>query len=101
MVLFSTFWRIFLFHSTNSSIVTLEFIEIIHSMLESKPISIFLLDLFWFIDIASRKLGPLLTSFPNLEFVDILSHLLKHGHDSDQQNLYGDDNHILLCLFRM
>ena len=72
MILLSTSWRIFLFQSTNSSIITLGLVETICSMPESKPISIFLLHLFQFIDIASQKLGPLLTSFFNLEFVSIL-----------------------------
>ena len=43
--------------STNSSIVTLGFVETICSMLDSKPISISLLHLFQFIDIVSQKLG--------------------------------------------
>ena len=39
-VILSTSWRIFLFLSTNSSFFTLEFVEIICYMLESKSISI-------------------------------------------------------------
>ena len=69
-ILLSTSWRIFLFYSTNSSIVTLGFVETIRSMLESKQISH--LCLFQFFDIASQKSRPLLTSFLDLEFVIIL-----------------------------
>ena len=72
MILLSYSWRIFLFHSTNSSVVILGFAKTIRSMRESKPISISLLHLFQCIDIASRKLGLLLTSFLNLEFVIVL-----------------------------
>ena len=71
MTLLSTSWRIFFFHLTNSSVVTLGFVGTTRSMLESKPISIFLLHIFQFIDIA-RKLGAFLTSFLNLEFGIIL-----------------------------
>ena len=60
-----------LFQLTNSSIVTLGFVETIRSMLESKPTSISLLHLFQFTDIVSRTLGPLLLSFLNLEFLII------------------------------
>ena len=72
MILLSTSCRIFHFQSTNTSIVTLGFVETFRSMLKSKPISISRLHLFQFFDIASRKLEPLLTSFLNLEFVIIL-----------------------------
>ena len=63
------------------------FVEIVRSMPESKPISISLLHLFHFIDIALQKLGPSLTSFLNLKFI-ILRSPVKHGHDSHRQNLY-------------
>ena len=58
LILLSTSWIIFLFHAVNSSVVTLLFVKIIGFMLESKPVSISLLPLLQFIDIASRKLGP-------------------------------------------
>ena len=101
MILLPTSWRIFLFHSANSSVVILGFAETILSMLESRPISISLLNLFQFIDIASRKFRPVLTSFLNLEFAIILRSPVKHGHNSHRQNLYVVDNHILLCLCGM
>ena len=76
--------------------------ETIRSTLESKPISISALHLFQFTDIASRKLGPLRTSFLNLEFFVILRSPVKTWrHDSHRQNLYVVDNHILLCLCRI
>ena len=75
MILLSASWRVFLFQSTNSSIVTLGFVETIRSMVESKPISISLLHLFQFIDIASQKLGPLLRNVLDLEFIIILAGL--------------------------
>ena len=50
----------------------LGFVETIRSVLEYKPISISLLHLFQFIDIASRTLGPLLKSFLSLVVVVIL-----------------------------
>ena len=53
----SASWRIFHFHSVNSSVVILGFVDTICTMLESKPISISI-SLFQFNDIASRKLGP-------------------------------------------
>ena len=59
-------------HSTNCPIFTLGFIEIIRSMLDSKPISISLLHLFQFIDIYSQELRPLRTAFHNLELFTIL-----------------------------
>ena len=96
IILLPTSWRIFLFHSASTSVVILGFVETIRYMLESKPISISLLHLFQFIDIASRKLGPLLTSFVNLEFVIILISTVKTSHDSHPQNLYVFDSHILL-----
>ena len=92
--------RMFLFQSF-SSIVTLGFVETIHSVLESKPICIFLLHLFQFIDIASQKLRPLLTSFLSLEFVIISRSLVKTWSWFSSTNLYVVDNHILLCLYRM
>ena len=49
----------FLVHARNSSFVTLGFIEIIFSMLNSEPISVSLLHLFKFIDISSQELRPL------------------------------------------
>ena len=69
MILLSSSWRIFLFHSAESSV---GFAEIILSMAESNPISISLLHLFQLVDIALRKSGPLLTSFLNLKFTIIL-----------------------------
>ena len=69
--------NLFFFHSANSSVVILGFVETIRSVLDSKPISYPLLHLFQFIDIASRKLGPLLTSFLNLEFVIIARSAVK------------------------
>ena len=96
MILLPISWRIFLFHSASTSVVILGFLETIRYMLESKPISISLLHLFQFIDIASRKLGPLFTSFVNLEFVIILISTVKTSHDSHPQNLYVFDSHILL-----
>ena len=72
MILLSTSWRIFIFLSRNSSVVTLRFAETIRSMLDPKPIFIYLLRLFQFIDIASQKLEPLLTGFWNLKFFIVL-----------------------------
>ena len=72
----SASWRIFHFHSVNSSVVILGFVDTICTMLESKPISISI-SLFQFIDIASRKLGPLLTSFLYLQFVIFLGSPVK------------------------
>ena len=79
MILLSTFWRIFLFHSINLSVVTLEFVEIIRSNLESKPVSISLLHSFQFIDIAFQKLGVLLIGFLHLELVVILRSSVETG----------------------
>lgn len=71
-------WRIFIFHSTNSFIVTyLGITEIICSMLESKRICVSLLHLFNFIDIDSFTLEPLPTSFLNLEFFIVLRSSVK------------------------
>ena len=99
-----SYWRIFLFQSTSSSIVTLGFVETIRSMLESKPISISLLHLFQFIDIASQKLGPLLRNVLDLEFVIILAgpnlDLLWVGQSDavpfckNYANLYYDTKHL-------
>ena len=72
MISLSTSCRIFLFYSANSSVVILEFVEIIRFMLQSKPIYISLLHLFQFIDIALGELGPLFATFLSLEFVIIL-----------------------------
>ena len=71
-------WRIFIFHSTNSFIVThLGITKIICSMLESKRICVSLLHLFNFIDIDSFTLEPLPTSFLNLEFFIVLRSSVK------------------------
>ena len=69
--------NLFFFHSANSSVVILGFVETIRSVRDSKPVSYPLLHLLQFIDIASRKLGPLLTSFLNLEFVVIARSTVK------------------------
>ena len=54
--------RIFLFHSANSFVVILGFVEFICSVVEFKPISISLLHLFQFIDIASQEFVIILRS---------------------------------------
>ena len=79
MILLSTFWRIFLFHSINSSVVALGFVEIIRSNLEYKPVSISLLRSFQFIDIAFEKLGVLLIGFLHLQLVIILRSSVETG----------------------
>ena len=98
MILLSTSCRTFIFQSANSSIVILGFFETIRSMLESKPVYISRYHLFQFIDIASLKLRPLLTSFLNLEFVIILTWTVKTWPCFLSKYLYVIDNHILLWM---